>query len=158
MHRQISSLLLTVALFMVLALPSFAQLQGKVVKIADGDTFTILTSDNKQVKIRLHGIDCPEKAQPFGTKAKQFTSELVFGKTIKAQIKDTDRYNRVIAIVTVGNRTVNEELLMSGFAWHYKKYDNSPWYAQLEEAARAARFGLWEDHNPIPPWEWRKNK
>lgn len=83
-HRTFITTLIIALLFVG---PSFAQLRGKVVKIADGDTFTLLTDDKRQVKIRLHGIDCPEHAQPHGTKAKQFTSNLVFGKLVSAQVR-----------------------------------------------------------------------
>lgn len=158
MNRFFLGLTATVLLALVMASPCVAQLQGKVVKIADGDTFTMLTADNKQIKIRLHGIDCPEKAQPFGTKAKQFASDLIFGKQITAQIKDTDRYGRIIAIVSVGSRIVNEELLAAGFAWQYTRYDKTERYRQLEWSARNKRLGLWRDDAPIPPWEWRKSQ
>src|SRR5690349_3474309 len=84
-------------------------IKGKVVSIADGDTFTILTEDKEQVKIRLYGVDCPEKKQDFGTKAKQFTSNLCFGKVVNAQVKNNDRYGRKIALVILPNgRIVNK--------------------------------------------------
>lgn len=131
--------------------------EGKVISIADGDTITILTKNKDQIKIRLHGIDCPEKKQPFGMAAKQFTSDLVFGKAIKVKITDTDRYGRSIGIVYLNNSEIlNEKILVAGFAWHYKKYDQNSAWAELENMARKKKVGIWSDPNAIAPWDWRK--
>lgn len=147
-------------LFILLLLASCvafaATITGKVVGVADGDTFTLLTAENRQVKIRLHGIDCPEKAQPFGTRAKQYTSELVFGKQVRVEITDTDRYGRIIAIVYAGRTNLNESLLLAGYAWHYARYDHNAAWASLEQQARRNKAGLWVDINAIAPWDWRK--
>ncbi|MEJ6979690.1 thermonuclease family protein [Pedobacter sp. P351] len=130
---------------------------GKVVRIADGDTFTILTEGNKQVKVRFHGIDCPESKQDFGTRAKQFTSELAFSKTVDVQINHIDRYGRTIGVVILPDgKILNEELLKGGLAWHYKHYDKSEKYAVLEDYAKSIRLGVWSIKNQIPPWEFRK--
>ena len=133
---------------------------GKVVGIADGDTITVL-QDKQQVKIRLYGIDCPERGQAFSRKAKQFTSEMVFGKVVEVEPLDIDRYNRLVALVTVFERLVNEELVNAGFAWVYTRYCDRPicerWKV-LENEAREAKRGLWVDTNPIPPWEFRRQK
>jgi endonuclease YncB( thermonuclease family) len=133
------------------------RISGKVVSIADGDTFTILTEGNKQVKIRFYGIDCPESGQDFGTKAKQFTSSLAFSKTVSVQIEDIDRYGRTIGIVTLPDSTIlNEQLLKAGLAWHYKRYDKSEKYAALETEAKVRKVGIWSMINQIAPWEYRK--
>jgi len=133
---------------------------GKVVGVADGDTITVL-QDRKQVKIRLYGIDCPEKSQAFGKRARQFTSKIVFGKVVEVEPVDIDRYNRLVALVTVSKRLVNEELVNSGFAWVYIHYCDRPvcerWKV-LENEAREAKRGLWADPNHIPPWEFRRKK
>jgi micrococcal nuclease len=134
-----------------------AQLKGKVVSIADGDTFTLLVN-NKQIKIRLHGIDCPEKSQDFGNVAKQFLSNSIFGKMISVKEMDIDRYGRTIGMVTIDNKNVNEELLKAGLAWHYKHYDKNPKWTKLEDDARREKKGLWIHPNPIPPWDYRKIK
>jgi endonuclease YncB( thermonuclease family) len=119
----------------------------------------LLTPSNQQVKVRLHGIDCPEKAQPFGNAARQKLSELVFGQVVRIDTKDTDRYGRTIAIVYNNNGTnVNEELLRSGLAWHYKEYDQSKAWDDLEYEAQRQKAGLWSQPNPTPPWLWRKQK
>lgn len=132
---------------------------GKVVGIADGDTFTMLTTNNQQVKVRLYGIDCPEKAQDFGTVARQGLSTLIFGQIVRIDKKDTDRYGRTVAIV-YNNKgvNVNEELLRGGLAWHYKEYDQNPAWDDLVYEAQRKNFGLWAKPNPTPPWLWRKKK
>lgn len=132
-------------------------LNGKVVKISDGDTITILTSDNKQIKIRLSGIDCPESRQDFGTKAKQFTSSFCFGKNVRVEIIDHDRYGRSLGYVYDGNgKNLNKELLKAGLAWHYKYFDSSSELASLEQLARAKKIGIWSLKNPVAPWDFRR--
>lgn len=132
-----------------------AILKGKVVAISDGDTFTLLTEEKKQVKVRLHGIDCPEKNQPFGNVAKQKLSELIFGKQVVVLTKGLDRWKRVIGVVYQDEMNVNEAMLKSGMAWHYKKYDDNEEWASQEQTARVAKVGLWTEAEPTPPWKWR---
>lgn len=137
---------------------AFANFSGRVVGVTDGDTIKVL-HNGKAEKIRLHGIDCPEKAQPFGTKAKQFTSEMVFGKTVAVQVTDTDRYGRTVAdVILPDGRVLNRELVASGLAWWYRKYSKDESLGQLEGKARSAKRGLWADPNPMPPWCYRKLK
>lgn len=132
-------------------------LTGKVVAVADGDTFTLLTPEKKQVKIRLYGIDCPERKQDFGTKARQFTSDMVFSKSVSIKIMDVDRYGRTIGIVMLSDgRVLNRELLGAGLAWHYKYYDKSKEFADLEKNARCLKKGLWSMGNAVAPWEFRR--
>jgi endonuclease YncB( thermonuclease family) len=134
-------------------------LTGRVIKVSDGDTITILTEDFAQIKVRLHGVDCPEHKQDFGNKAKIFTSELVFGKVVRVVALSKDRYGRTIGIVSLPDgRVLNTELLKAGLAWHYKKYDKSDEWADLEIDARKRKVGLWSMKNPIAPWEQRKIK
>lgn len=136
-----------------------AQLSGKVVKVADGDTFTLLTNDNKQVKVRLHGIDCPEKGQDFGQVAKQYTSDKVYLQVVRVQATDTDRYGRTVGIVTLKDDTVlNEALLTAGLAWHYTKYDKNTLWAAMEQEARNQKAGLWARLDAVAPWQWRRIK
>lgn len=133
----------------------FAKICGKVVGVADGDTFTLLTKENKQIKIRLHGIDCPEKKQDYGQVAKQFTSDAIYGKEVCVDETDIDRYGRTIGIVHYEGKILNEELLKAGLAWHYKKYDSSPKLAAMEETAHKQKKGLWSMASAIAPWEFR---
>jgi len=131
---------------------------GKVVGVSDGDTYKIMR-DGKAVKVRLYGIDCPEKAQDFGQVAKQFASDLVFGKNVKVEITDTDRYGRFIGkVYTESGVYVNAALVEAGMAWWYRAYaKNDTELERLETAARQAKRGLWA-MEATPPWEWRKNK
>lgn len=130
-------------------------LNAKVVSVADGDTITVLQGST-QTTIRLHGIDCPEGGQAFGKKAKQFTSALCFGKTVRIKPTDTDRYGRTVAIVYLEDgRELSREILAAGMGWHYLKYSNDASYAAAEMQARNERRGLWSDVNAIPPWEYR---
>lgn len=129
----------------------------KVVGISDGDTFTGLTNDNQQVKCRIYGIDAPEKKQAFGNVSKQTLSDLIFGKQVHIKIQNKDRWQRAIVwVYTSDKKDISAEMLKSGMAWHYKKYDNTEEYAELENEARQNRIGLWQDNEPIPPWNFRK--
>ena len=132
---------------------------GKVVGVSDGDTITVLRN-RTPIKVRLHGIDCPEIGQDFGSRAKAFTSELVFGQVVKVVPWDTDRYGRTVAdIVLADGRILNHELVRAGLAWWYRKYaQDIGTLAELEAATRDAKRGLWSQPNPLPPWEWRKTK
>jgi len=135
-------------LLLALYIQTFA-LYGKVVGLHDGDSFTLLDSNNVQHKIRLHGIDCPELNQPFGKAAKQFVSDLIFGNYVNVETNKKDRYGRTIGIVTLANNTIlNEVILKNGYAWHYLEYGtNSLWY-ELETNAKANKLALWLDTNP----------
>jgi micrococcal nuclease len=135
-------------------------LTGKIVGVSDGDTVTLLSVDKRQIKIRLQGVDCPEKAQAFGQKAKQFTSAMVFGKQVRVVSFGSDRYGRTIGeVLLVGGSSLNKELVRNGFAWWYRQYAPKDTELQkLEAVARAAKLGLWADPNPVPPWDFRRNK
>lgn len=136
--------------------PGIEVFEGKVIAVADGDTFTVLR-DTLQVRVRLEGIDCPEKKQPFGNKAKQTVSEMVFAKHVRVVESSKDRNKRSIAKVYLSDgRCVNEEMLRLGMAWHFKKYSDDARLARLEERARKSQIGLWGEPDPIAPWEWRK--
>lgn len=142
----------------LILLPSFSWAwSGEVVGIMDGDTITVLNSKTiKDVKIRLYGIDCPEKGQAFGKRAKQFTS-----KVVEVKVMDTDRYGRTVALVAVNKQILNEELLKAGYAWVYYQYCHEmichAW-ADYQFAAKLDKRGLWHDPNSIPPWEFRRKR
>jgi micrococcal nuclease len=131
---------------------------GTVISVTDGDTIVVLKEDKTSVKIRLEGIDCPEAKQDFGTKAKQATSQLCFGKNVTVVKSGEDRYGRTLAMVYVGKLCVNEELIRQGLAWHFKKYNKDPELARLENEARTAKIGLWSMGNAVAPWEFRRIK
>ena len=136
-------------------------LEGRVVAVADGDTITLLDSNRQQHKIRLGGIDAPEKAQPFGQRSKQHLSELTFGKEARADCYKIDRYDRDVCIVYVDGKDVGLAQLDAGLAWWFRKYAHEQLpkdrvdYEAAEDRAAADRVGLWQDKNPVPPWEWR---
>ena len=127
--------------------------------ITDGDTIKLLTIDSVLIKVRVANIDCPERKQPFSTKAKQFTSQQVFNKNVKLDFLKMDRYGRYICnVIYDDSLSLGKELLKNGFAWHYVKYSNNSTLQLLEDLARNNKVGLWEDPNAIPPWEWRSIK
>ena len=129
----------------------------KVIGVKDGDTVSLLM-EGKEQTVRLAHIDCPEKKQPYGTKAKQMVSDLCFGKYVKV-IGDgkLDRNKRLIAEIVLENGiNINKTLVKNGLAWHFKKYSKDPKYAQLEIEARHKKAGLWKEKDPIAPWDWRK--
>lgn len=131
----------------------------KVVGVTDGDTLRVL-HDGREERIRLHGVDAPEKTQPYSTRAKQLVSSLAFGKVVQVQALDTDRYGRTVArIVLEDGRDLGRELVREGLAWWYRQYaaDDAELGA-LEQDARAARRGLWADPSPQPPWEHRRQR
>ncbi|MDB5344313.1 MAG: nucH [Schlesneria sp.] len=132
------------------------ELRGKVVSIADGDTITILDPDKVQHKIRLQGIDAPEKKQAFGTKSKELLTEKIAGHQVVIEWKEKDRYGRILGEVMLGRRHINLEMVQEGMAWHYVQYSKSKELERAELQARQARRGLWADKDPIPPWEFRK--
>ncbi len=137
---------------------------GRVVGVADGDTIIVLDADKVQHKIRLAGIDAPEKKQPFGNRSKESLSALAFDKTVNVETGKRDRYGRQIGKVLVNGRDVNLVQVERGMAWFYRQYqrDQSPndrrLYEAAEDAAKAGKRGLWRDADPVPPWEFRHNK
>lgn len=132
------------------------EFSGKVVAIKDGDTVEVLR-EGKAVRIRLADVDCPEKRQPYGQKAKQFSSSLAFNKEVAVKVRDTDRYGRLVAeLVLPDGRSLNRELVKEGLAWWYRQYSKDESYGKLEDAARKAKRGLWAEGLPVAPWEFRR--
>jgi endonuclease YncB( thermonuclease family) len=146
---------------LVLLLAAFApaamatDITGKIVAIADGDTLTILDANNRQTKIRLHQIDAPEKKQDYGQSSKQSLSDLAYGKQARVEVADIDRYGRSVGTVWVAGQNINLEQVKRGMAWRYLQYSHDPAYGVAEQTARENRIGLWQQPNPIPPWEFR---
>ena len=126
--------------------------------VTDGDTLTLRT-ENETLKVRLSGIDTPERGQPFGTKAKPALSDMVFGQSVTIESSGKDRYGRTLGTVFLQSKgNVNAELIRMGMAWHYRQYSQSPALQGFEDYARENKIGLWAEPNPIPPWEWRRGK
>lgn len=152
-------------LLSLLLLPSLATaetLVGRVVKVVDGDTVHVLDATRERHKIRLSGIDTPERKQPFGQKAKEHLSAMVAGEQIVVEWSKRDRYKRIVGKIVHNDRDVNLAMVRDGMAWWYRKYsgEQSPpdrvLYEDAETRAREARRGLWADPDPMPPWEWRR--
>ena len=134
-------------------------ISGKVVKVIDGDTITILNSENKQIKIRLYGIDAPEKDQDCGKISRNYLSELVAGKTIDVNVINIDRYGRSVGRIKIDDKEVAEEMLKAGLAWVYTYYCKIPeceYWKELETQAKTAKVGLWSNPTAQEPWLWRK--
>lgn len=137
---------------------------GRVVRIADGDTLTVLDAMNAQHRVRLQGIDAPESHQAFGTQSKQNLSGLVFDREVTAVCDKVDQYGRLVCKIMLAGQDINLEQVKAGMAWHYKDYEReqSPedreLYARAENDARAARRGLWVDASPIEPSEFRREE
>jgi endonuclease YncB( thermonuclease family) len=135
---------------------------GRVIGIQDGDTVTVLDVAKQQRRIRIAGIDAPEKAQAFGASAKENLSRLAFGKRADVRCNKRDRYGREVCIVYVDARDLGIEQVRSGHAWWFREYarEQSPEdrkiYEAAETEARGARRGLWRDGTPTAPWDWRR--
>ena len=138
-----------------------AELHGKVVAISDGDTVTLLDGEKHQHKIRLAGIDAPEKAQAFGQASKKSLSDMIYGSQVDVNWDKRDRYGRIIGKISADHVDVCLEQIRRGMAWHYKQYQREQStadrtiYAAAENLARANLVGLWRDPHPVPPWAFR---
>lgn len=139
-----------------------ATLVGKVVNITDGDTITVVDDNKQQHKIRLMGIDAPEKAQAFGAASKKSLSNLIYQKRVSVDYNKQDRYERKVGKVNLNNQDICLTMIELGMAWHYKEYakeqaaKDRDLYSQAEVTARLSKLGLWQDSNPIKPSEFRK--
>ena len=156
-------LLLTFLLIFSVCTASASKIiQGKVVSVADGDTITVLDAEKTQHKIRLQGIDAPEKAQAFGAKSKQALYEMVHGKTVQVSFEKSDKYGRILGKVLLDGQDICHQQIKAGLAWHYKKYQNQQplvdrdAYSASETAAKNEKLGLWSDPRPMAPWDFRK--
>ena len=152
-------------LIFVLFLSNFVNaktIEGLVVGVADGDTITLLDQQKNTYKIRLQGIDAPEKKQAFGEKSKQSLHDLVHGKQVRIEYDKDDKYGRIVGKITLDDLDICLQQLVLGMAWHYKKYQNEQSvadrvvYNDAELKSKSLKLGLWADETPMPPWEFRK--
>ncbi|MFZ1569683.1 MAG: thermonuclease family protein [Thiolinea sp.] len=138
--------------------------EAKIVNIADGDTLTVLGPDQNTYKIRLQGIDSPEKKQPFGQACKASLMQLTAGQAAQVEAFKKDRYGRIVAKVKVAGKDLALEQIKAGCGWHYAAYEkeqsarDQKSYAKAEQQARAAERGLWQDATPVAPWNFRKQQ
>ena len=139
-------------------------LRGRVTGIVDGDTINVLIMAKRQISVRIAFIDAPEREQAFGQRAKAIISGLAFGKDVILRPHTIDRRGRLVARVLVNNQDAGLELLKQGLCWVYEKYvgeasgETQASYRAAQAAARFDKLGLWQDPDPVPPWEWRKEK
>ncbi|MFN8298378.1 MAG: thermonuclease family protein [Chitinophagales bacterium] len=130
---------------------------GKVIGIIDGDTYDILMEGNIKIRIRMEGIDAPEKGMPFYKVAKNYLGKLCFEKMVRLDVKEKDNHNRTVAYSYLEDgRELSHEMVKSGLAWHFKQYSTDTILSNLEIEAKRARLGLWINDNPMPPWENRR--
>lgn len=149
--------ILIIAIYLIFTPSILLAWEGKVVSVSDDDTINVLSS-GKHVKVRLAAIDCPENGQPWGKKAKQFVSFMVLHKTVIILPENVDRYGRIVGWVFVNDFNLNHALVREGLAWHDRRHSNNSFLTALEMEARVEKKGLWSETDPVPPWEWRKNK
>jgi endonuclease YncB( thermonuclease family) len=128
---------------------------GKVIVVIDGDT-VIMLRDQHPVKIRLANIDAPEKEQDFGAASRAALAQLVLHQQVEADSRAVDKYGRTVALLKLGRLNVNEEMVRQGMAWEYSNFHSDRHYLALQQAARQAKRGLWQQPHPMPPWRWRK--
>ena len=145
--------------------PPTKYIEGEVIKIADGDTITVLTLKNKKVKIRIYGIDAPEKKQRYGEEATKFVRKKLLNKNVVVEVVGIGRYKRKIGIVYYGSifrKNLSKQLVKNGLAWRYPQYCKKAKLCseleKLENKARKRKKGLWKDKGLIPPWTWRRIK
>jgi endonuclease YncB( thermonuclease family) len=162
MRLKVLSFTLALALAPVLTLAG--TVNGKVIRVADGDTITVLNAQHEQIRVRLAGIDAPEKSQAFGTVSKKSLSDMVYGKNVTVVYTEQDRYQRLIGKIIIDNTDINLEQLKKGYAWHYKQYQMSQsasdreTYSLAQDYASTYKLGLWADKSPSPPWNFRREK
>lgn len=151
-------LILIMTLFIVTL--SFATIiKGKVIKVADGDTITILEENGDKTRVRFYGIDAPEKKQNYGIKSLDVLKDLIDKKEVEIEVKDKDQYGRVVGIVYYDKKNINLYMLETGNAWWYKQYSkHNIEFKIAEEKAKLEKLGLWKEKNPTPPWIYRKEK
>ena len=134
-------------------------------KVSDGDTVTVFTPEGAKLRVRLFGIDAPEvphgrkPGQPFGEQAQQALERKLLGKPVTLEVVDVDRHQRVVGILRSGPQNINRQMVQEGWAWAYRQYSKGPHASEFistENEARLRRLGLWKQHNPQPPWEFRR--
>ena len=139
--------------------PQTFDITGRVVRVADGDTVSVLDGKQQQHKIRLFGIDTPERDQPHGMDAKRALAKMVDGKRVGVVIVETDNYGRTVGTLYKGDTNINAAMVGGGHAWWYRYH--APHERLLENNETQARkqgLGLWSNPNPVPPWDWRRGR
>lgn len=154
---MVRGLMTALCLILLSAVPVRAEILGRVVKVYDGDTLEMVDAENAVCRVRLQGIDAPERTQAFSDRSRRVLSDLVFGKDVRVVTEGKDIYNRFLGHVYVSELWVNREMIRKGMAWHYKYFSKDPRLANSEIYARNSRLGLWADPDPVAPWIFRWN-
>ena len=169
-YRRLIAAALTLTVTLLMACTTSAgqaptkEVRGRIVRVTDGDSVTLLDTDNTRIKIRLSGIDAPESRMPYGQAAQAHLAGLVLNKEVVAVVHKLDRYGRTVATLWIGSKDINLTMVQAGMAWHYKLYaheqpqNQALNYAQSELIARTESRGLWQHENAAPPWMWRKSQ
>lgn len=134
------------------------RLRGQVQRVADGDSFTLIDSVGRQVEVRMHGIDAPERNQPHANVARSTLQRLLEGQAVEIEVLDEDNYGRQVGVVYRAGENINLTMVEAGHAWWYEYYasDNQA-LAEAQRAAVQRRLGLWAEPNPVAPWDWRRS-
>lgn len=158
MKNQLSRIVFAVTVLFTVS--AHADISGRIVRILDGDTVEARQENGELTRIRLAGIDAPEKAQPFGQRARQALSDRIAQQQVLITGNERDRYGRLLGTVWLGNDDVNADQVRAGMAWAYRFHGKalSPQYAALEQSAREQKSGLWADPAPVEPWRWRQSQ
>ena len=138
-----------------------ADWSGLCTAVTDGDTIRVLSPDRREVRIRLYGIDAPERRQPYGTTSRDYLADLVHRREVTVRPVDTDQYGRVVGLVEASDVIVNREMVAAGLAWVYPQYcrlQACDEWREMETEAKADRRGLWADKEPVAPWVWRRER
>ena len=127
---------------------------GRVIVVIDGDTVLVLRHGHP-LKVRLAGIDAPERSQDYGLASRDALLRMVLHKQVRVETRTIDKYGRTVALLWLGTLNVNEEMVRRGMAWDYSYFNRDPRYLALQQEARQSRRGLWQQADPTPPWQWR---
>ncbi len=140
------------------ATPTDFEITGKVVRVADGDTLHVF-GDGVKTKIRLYGIDAPERDQAYYSQAKDALAGMTAGQTVGVAVVEQDQYGRTVGTIYLDGKNINRAMVQRGYAWWYRRYAkyNRP-LQEAEKYAQAQKLGLWSDPDPIPPWQWRRGR
>ena len=152
-------LVIVTAVYLAMPVSALAWTPIVITRVVDGDTIRArIGGESEEIRIRLYGIDAPERRQPYGQQATRAMKSLTNGEQAEMEVMDKDRYGRTVALIRVGGQDINERMVADGYAWVYPRYCRAAFcggWRSLEKAARAAKRGLWQDDDAMPPWKWR---
>ena len=145
-----------VFIFLVIISINAYEFYGIVCKVSDGDTITVISENDKKIKIRFADIDAPESSQKYGFESKNYLSRRILSKKVKIEVNTIDRYGRAVSTVYLGEENINEQMVKEGWAWWYRNFSKKPIYGKYEAEAKLNKKGMWNSNDNIAPWEYRK--